>query len=248
MSIFYKKDNKKILELELNKLMDSKIYFGPFTGLKIPDNVLHLLTISEKLGLYESCLHKHIGALVNSNIKNIIQVGGNNGYYSAGLAHIFRPQKIIVYEISRYFDQFIKPWFTLNEIDGLEIRGKADNESFQQIGDEDRVDFLFIDCEGAEIDLLNPQKFKWQLNADIIVEIHPFYEPLIISELSRKFRDTHTIKIVYDDFKEDRKIDKILKGINVDINYAKHPTHRWIGEVDNKIFTSGIFMVLKQKK
>ena len=46
---------------------------------------------------------------------------------------------------------------------------------------------------------------------------------------------------------EDEKIQKILNGLNLNIEYSKHPTHRWIIENNNKIYTSGIFMYLKCK-
>ncbi len=223
----------------------NRIYFGPFSGLKIPKESLNYLTVSELLGLYESCLHTKFEKLLNLELENIILVGGNNGYYAAGISYLINPKMINIYESEIIFHPIIKSWFNSNNLSKFDIRRKATIEEFNQINF--KVDFVFMDCEGFEIELLNPQLFSWQEKTEILVELHPFYIDNLIPILSSRFKKTHKIEIIYDDFNEDIKIDKILKGIDLDIDYSKHPTHRWIEENNKKIYTSGIFMFLAQK-
>lgn len=238
-------NKKKITNESLIEKVGNRIYFGPFTGLKIPKNVAKILTVSEILGLYESCLHSKFEYLINNEIKNILLVGGNNGYYAAGLSYILNPNLIKVYETEEYFHNIIDSWFIENNLSNYEIIGKATIEEFQKI--EYKIDFVFMDCEGFEIELLNPVNFPWQKNAEILVEIHPFYIDNLISILSSRFKKTHEIQLIYDDFDENHKIDTILKGIDLNIEYNKHPNHRWIKENGEKVYTSGIFMFLKLK-
>lgn len=231
-----------------NSLLDkvgNRIYFGPFTGLKIPKEVSSIISTKEILGLYESCLHTKFEYLVNENIRNILFVGGNNGYYAAGLTYILNPDSIKIYETEEYFHNIIESWFQKNNLSNFSIQGKATKEVFQKI--EANINLVFMDCEGYEIELLNPSQFTWQERSTVIVEIHPFYIDNLLSIISDRFRITHNIQIIYDDFNEDYKIDKILNGLELDIQYPKHPNHRWIIENDKKVYTSGLFMVLTPK-
>lgn len=223
----------------------NRIYFGPFSGLKIPEKTSGILTISEILGLYESCLHSKFGNLLNSDIKNIVLVGGNNGYYSAGISYIFNPDSMKIYETEENFHNIIESWFVENDLSKYSIFGKATIEEFKK--NESKIDLLFMDCEGFEIELLNPSTFLWQKDTEILLEIHPFYINNLLVILANRFRMTHDIEIIYDDFNEDNKIDKILNGLNLDMEYNKHPNHRWIIENGKKVYTSGVFMVLTKK-
>jgi len=236
-----KKDKKETLKDYFN----SKIYFGPFTGLKIPDSLYKILTVSEILGMYESCLHPLFSQLFNRKIKNIVVVGGNNGYYSAGLSYLFHPEKIVIYEMVQVLHSTISSWFEKNNLTNYEILGEATISEFKNW--KQKTDLIFIDCEGFEVHLLNPIEFEWQKKADVIVELHPFYIDNLLNIIAERFSQTHEIEIIYDDFTEDEKIDKVLKGLNLNIDYSHHPNHRWIKENGKKIFTSGLFLFLKRK-
>lgn len=241
----FRNNNPKTDKEFLKKTFNSKIYFGPFTGLKIPSDLYNILSVPEILGMYESCLHSCFSQLLNRNITDIVIVGGNNGYYAAGLNYIFEPKSSIVYEMVTKFHSEIKKWFDLNQIENYQILGEATIEDFKNW--KRNTNFLLIDCEGYEDKLLNPNEFQWQKKCDILAEIHPFYVKNQISKLSKQFAETHDIELIYDDFSEDKKIKTILEGINSKIEYAKHPNHRWIIEDNKKVYTSGIFMFLKRK-
>ena len=64
--------NKPISKDILVEKVGGRIYFGPFSGLKIPQRLNKVLTVTEILGLYESCLHPKLEYLINCNTKNII--------------------------------------------------------------------------------------------------------------------------------------------------------------------------------
>jgi hypothetical protein len=242
------KKQKKVNLATKNSLLEiigNRIYFGPFSGTKIPKAAYDFLTVSEILGLYESCLHSKFSNLLNQDISNVILVGGNNGYYAAGISYLFNPEIINIYESEDKFHPIINSWFLENKLSNTNILGKASIEEFEQI--ESKIDFIFMDCEGYEIELLNPQLFLWQQKTEILLELHPFYEDNLIAILTSRFKQTHKIEIIYDDFYEDIKIEKILNGLNLDLKFSKHPTHRWIEKNDKKVYTSGIFMFLAQK-
>lgn len=244
MKIFKKKNDLNTYQELLDKI-GNMIYSGPFSGLMIPIEVKNKLSLSEFLGMYESCLHPCFESLINKEINNIIFVGGNNGYYSAGLTYVFNPNSIQIFESDLKFHNIIESWFVLNNFKNYQINGIAGIEQFNKINR--KIDLLFMDCEGFEAELLNPSLFMWQKDSDILVELHPFYIKNILSIITDRFRDTHYIEIIHDDFNEDIKIETILRGFNLKLNYNKNPNHRWIIKDNKKIFTSGIFLYLKKK-
>lgn len=237
--------SKKKIENRLQDVLNNKIYFGPFSALKIPNSVFNLLSVTEVLGLYESCLHPIFSILINRNVKEIIIVGGNNGYYAAGLKYFFNPENIKVYEIEEKFHNVIDSWFVDNNFKNYQILGEATVDNFKQI--DIKIDLLFMDCEGAEELLLNPTIFQWQKASDILVELHPFYVQNLIPNLTKRFTKTHEIVLIYDDFTEDDKVKKLLNGFEIDYKHIEHPKHRWITENSQKVFTSGVFMYLQVK-
>jgi hypothetical protein len=241
---FFKKSKNNNLDL-IDKI-GNKIYFGPFSSMKIPEKVFEKITTSEILGLYESCLHSNIENLLNKNIENILLIGGNNGYYASGLTYLLQPKNIYIYETFANFHEIISSWFELNNLKNFYILGEATIEEFKH--KISNIDFVFMDCEGYEVELLNPKLFLWQVNANFLIELHPFYVPNLIATLSDRFKETHEINLIYDDFEEDNKIKKILKGLDLEIEYPKHPNHRWIIENEKKVYTSGIFMFLSKKQ
>lgn len=229
----------------LIQLFNERVYFGPFSGLKIPEELYNILSLSEIMGFYESCLHPVFSDLLNKNVKNVILVGGNNGYYSAGISYLFNPSNFFIYEMNKNMHILIESWYKKNNLKLPQIRGEANVSNF--INFQEKIDLLLIDCEGAEKFLLNPDHFIWQKNSNIILELHPFYVENLISLITERFSKTHYIELIYDDFQEDKKIQKILDGLNLNIEYPKHPNHRWIIENNKKVFTSGSFMYLKCK-
>ena len=74
--MFYKKKSNQSVKItkkeELKTFFNERVYFGPFSGLKIPENLYSVLSLSEILGLYESCLHPIFEDVLNKNIKNAI--------------------------------------------------------------------------------------------------------------------------------------------------------------------------------
>lgn len=235
----------KTVEIIAQKI-GKQIYTGPFAGLKIPEILIPKMKLAEILGLYESCLHPTFSELINRKIENIMIIGGHKGYYSAGLSNFLRPKKMYVYEMDDAYFPLIETWIEKNKLSPYIMGKEATKEILENF--QDKIDFLLIDCEGAEMFLLQPDKFQWQKNTDVLVEIHHFYDHKIMGTMIERFRDTHEISVIYDDINEDVKINKILSGLGINGSFRGHPYHRWIfDENKRKIITNGVFLYLKRK-
>ena len=51
-----------------------------------------------------------------------------------------------------------------------------------------------MDCDGPELELLDPQAAPALLRCDVIVECHDYVNPVITSTLERRFRESHAIE------------------------------------------------------
>lgn len=222
-----------------------QIYFGPFSGLTIPSELKSELTLAEVLGFYESCLFGVWESLAAKNIDQIMMVGGSHGYYSAGLSYLFQPKKTFVFESNIDSHDFIKKWVDYNDINMPELFETATTEIFSKWNTP--VDLIISDCEGGEFDLLDPQKYPWQKACDLVIEVHPFYKKNLLGTLINRFKKTHKVNIIYDDFGEDQKIRQVLEGFGLEkFAYDKHPSHRWINKDGKKVYTSGVFLYLEK--
>ena len=230
---------------QVEKKIGHQIYAGPFAGLKIPDLVSGKLNIYEVLGVYESCIRPFIGDLINQKIKDIMIIGGNRGYYAAGFSYLLKPDNLYVYEMDEKFHPTIRSWVELNDLKDFEIYQKAEEESMKNW--DKKLDLVLVDCEGAEFDLLDPEKFSWQKNVHMIVEIHYFYNSKITGAIVERYQKTHHIEMVYDDLSENQLIDNFLQESGIHGFYPKQPWHRWIRKDGKRILTNGVFMYLKPK-
>lgn len=223
------------------------IYAGPFQGMLVPSEVHGKLLPIELIGMYESALHKPIGEMVNRDVQDIVMVGGSNGYYPAGLSYLFNPATLAVFEMREYLhEQRIKQWFVKNNLKPYKEFGEATEESFYSI--KGNVDLLFIDAEGVEAELVNPSKFEWQKNSDMIIEMHTFFRDRLANTILENVKDTHTVEIIYDSFEEAAKVTAILGLIPETVNVELFPNNRWIGATkETSTPTHGMWFVLKAK-
>lgn len=228
------------------------IHYGPFSTLKIPEDIYPMMTTGEMLGTYESCLHEPINRIITQKPETILLIGANHGYYSAGFCYTIRPQKLIAYEAEPRLVEVARNWWKINDLSPVEARGLATPDEFRTM--KEKVDFIFCDCEGAEDDLLNPAAFEWQKNSIIISEMHDFYRPGVTERLISRFHHTHDIEIIHDNFEEDAINEKLLNTFigPMPLFYRKElvrfPEHRWIIKNDQKIYCFGKFLVMWPKK
>ena len=209
---------KLALEDYLYNEVQGHVQSGPFTGMSLLREVAWVETYLPPLllGCYEEELHGVINQQIIRLNKfertpNIVVVGCAEGYYAVGLA--CRIPKARVYALDK-------------EDTALEISTKAAKANAAQLCtgrslDEvfEAPDFIVMDCEGAEVEYLNLDKFPALANAQIIVELHNYDGQKTDDILLERFRGTH-------------RIDLIAEGPRNPNNYKQlcplPSDHRWL--------------------
>ncbi len=180
----------------------TEILGGPFEGMRYIPEASGSQLLPKILGSYEEPLHEWIGSILNNyEYTTIIDVGCAEGYYAVGLSRAKSRPRVIGFDIDEVALAHAKKLAELNASDrSIVFQKKFDNTSLKKIlnSDRDGKFLIFMDVEGAEASLLDPNSFPDILRCDILAELHDCFYPqttdLIIGYLS----GTHRIRINLD--------------------------------------------------
>ena len=190
-----------------------KVFGGIFAAMKLPaiDAVLKRPNII--VGSYESDIQNALLEAILWEPDSIINIGSAEGYFAVGLAMLSH-DTIPVYA----FEMEERHWYDcaemakINQIHSIVQKGECSIRSLNETPIQ--KPFVFIDCEGGEMELLNPVKASVLKNAFIICELHDFVIPKITGELISRFKNSHSIQIIYESAKQvkDYRILDCLEG------------------------------------
>lgn len=176
--------------------LGNKVLFGPFTGMQIP-NVTPWYdgNFSVKLlGCYERELNETVAKIIARKPQTIVNVGCAEGYYAIGFAMQIPTVTVHALDIA---DDLLSLCREYAELNGVGSRVKPRNVVDGDIGSgEIGSKLYFMDCEGAELELLDKLKCPELATSDIIVECHEFLRSGLTQQLMKSFSDTHDIDLI----------------------------------------------------
>lgn len=165
---------------------------GPFAGMTYVAQSTEGALISRLLGVYESELHPHIEAFAGEGIECVIDVGCAEGYYAVGLARRMPTAHIHAYDISEVARAACAKLARQNGVaDRVTIGGAFQPEDFQAFAG--RRTLVLVDAEGAELDILQPDRGPALAGMNIIVETHDVFRPGALAAMMARFGPTHDI-------------------------------------------------------
>ncbi len=172
------------------------IRYGPFKGIQIPQTDIY--GGAKLLGLYEAELHPLLHQIACLGGDVFVNVGSGDAVYCMGMTKLLEPTVPIVgIDISQECVDSANFNIAAN---GLSERIRIRSESTPAILEEELRDFqqpiVFMDCEGAERELLDPQHVPSLLRSLILVEIHPFEVSDIQELIQTRFAATHRIRTI----------------------------------------------------
>lgn len=193
----------EILSLnELKRRLDDEIYektngvvqAGPFKGMQLyPDRSWPESSMSaELLGFFEQELHedieREIARLEALESPHIANVGCAEGFYAVGFGRRLLKATVHIIEPN---ERSLVIARKNGENNGVSLLASSVKEAF------DKVDLVVMDCEGAEVDYLDPDMYRGLKKATIIVELHPYIDrPHPLDVIYPRFVNTHDGKII----------------------------------------------------
>ena len=221
---------KEISSTLLNKYGYS-VQAGPFKGMKIPQTKeFGSIHPSKLVGAYELEIYPFIDKIIKKSPETILNIGASSGYYTVGLALCLPKAKVYSYDIDPTPLSVCKNFVNYNDLTNVEYGELCSHETISSLNGEKAL--LFLDCEGAEIEILEPEKCKGLLNYDILVETHDHIIANISETLRKRFSNSHNI---YEIEQKNRKVSDFpllehlsQKQKELALNEFRNPLGGWM--------------------
>jgi hypothetical protein len=170
---------------------------GIMKGLRYPSFISFGSSLFPKLGgTYEVELESVFMSFVKNEYKTIIDIGCAEGYYAVGLAKLFPSCQVLAFDIDETARSMCESMAILNQVkDRIQIEEKCTPELINQFPSEVRA-LIICDCEGYERHLFNSNNINVLKCTDLIIELHPMYEPDVKNYLHNLFKDSHHIRYI----------------------------------------------------
>lgn len=166
---------------------------GPFRGMAFVAETSEANVSPKLLGSYESELHSIIDIIRKSGFVNIVDIGCADGYYAVGFAKIIPSIRVYAYDINPVARDHCNKLAELNEVsDRISIGERFTGDEFYIY--QSQKTLIFMDAEGAEDGLLNPELFPSLKNLSILVECHDMMKPGLSRKIEQRFQQSHDIQ------------------------------------------------------
>lgn len=176
-----------------------QVQSGPFRGMRIlqasswGDGDL----CPKILGTYESELHPCLDLWAKAPPDVVVNIGCAEGYYAVGLARLLHGAIIRAFDISPAARDICRRNAALNRVeDRLVIDGLCSPEILNDALSDSLYPAVVCDCEGGELDVLDPGRAPNLLRSTILVECHDFVNRSISDTLAARFKPSHVIDVI----------------------------------------------------
>lgn len=168
---------------------------GPFKGMTCLRDAEEGCLVPKLLGCYEEEVVPAVESLIRTGYDRVIDVGCASGYWLTGFALRMPRAEIFGFDLDEKALARCSELLTLNKVQSrVKLLGLCTPQALENLT-EGRT-LLFMDCDGPEYELLDPQSAPALYGADIVVETHDFINPKITSTLRERFKESHVIESV----------------------------------------------------
>lgn len=240
------KTKLSVLCRTLFKNTGGMVFGGPFSTMKLADNLDLAWDPKMVVGSYEEEVHDIINDVICIAPAHIIDIGSAFGYYAVGFALKIANTKVTAFEAVE--DPHWQQLSDLARINGVSNkiiqRGLCTAEELAKTCTPGS--FILCDCEGAEVDILDPIETPALTSCRMLVELHEFNAPNIIATLISRFRDSHEIRIIEETERNPSRY-RILKKLPRDWRSVAVQETKWIPGKSSRTTTWLRFMLLNPK-
>jgi len=173
---------------------DGRVVSGPFAGMWFGLPVPHLPAY---LGTYELELAPLLAELARVPFDVVLNVGAADGYYAAGLARLWPGARVVAFEMLPEKQENVRRVAAENGVaERVAIEGEGTRERLEAVTRAAERPLVWIDVEGAELELLDLESVPALRRAEIVVELHPQLVAQPRETLERRFAATHVVQVV----------------------------------------------------
>lgn len=186
---------------------------GPFGGMAYVSEAVCSSLVPKLLGSYEAELHGLLTQILTRDYETIIDVGCAEGYYAVGLGLRLPGARVHAFDIDPWARELCTKLAQANDVaDRVIVEGECNHERLNSLIRGRTL--IVCDCEGCELQLLNPELAPEIKKSDLIVELHDMIDPNITPTILARFSASHDITLIDT---EERDVDAypILKDFDL---------------------------------
>lgn len=170
-----------------------RVASGPFAGMQLAKVYSGSSLLPKVAGSYEDEVTPAIEAIVAGDYDTIIDIGSAEGYYAVGLARACPKARIVAYDCVEKAREALKDLADVNGVaDRIEICGDCTLESLKEAVKGET--FVICDIEGAERELMDPEKCPPLAACDLLVEMHVQDAKDTADVIRARFAATHEME------------------------------------------------------
>jgi hypothetical protein len=219
----------------LYQVQGGSVLSGPFAGMTMlaeaswGDGDL----APKLLGCYEAELHPAIAKAIARGPKSVINIGCAEGYYAVGMARALPHSRVFAFDTNAQAQAICGRAAAANQVAArAEVAGTCTLDTLRQIISAHDRTLLLVDCEGAELQLLDPREVPGIQACDVIVECHDFLNPSITTTLQQRFAATHDVEIVSEGPRDPNQFPSLQRWQSSDrwlaVNENRPVTMNWL--------------------
>ena len=171
---------------------------GPLQGLDYLSRSAEGCHVAKLLGCYEQPLHPFIESAIRAAYPVVLNIGCAEGYYAVGMARRMPATRVEAFDADAQAQRACAALAARNGVaDRVQVGARFRPEDFARYAG--RKALVLCDTEGAEKDLLDPERAPALTGMDIIVESHDCLIRGLSRLLVERFRASHDVTVVPDD-------------------------------------------------
>lgn len=177
--------------------LGDEVRSGPFRGMTLADDASWGTRTPYILGSYEAELHDVIEEIVAMEPSVVVDIGSADGYYAVGLARRLPRSRIVASDTDPAARKFCDVNANNNGVGAaVETRPGLRHAELSDIIDGATSTVVICDCEGCELELLDPDLVPGIRTSFMLIELHDFVDPSISAQIYARFTPTHNIEVV----------------------------------------------------
>jgi len=208
---------------------------GPFAGMTLPneaswgDGDLP----PKLLGCYEAELHPAIAKAISRDPQVVVNIGCAEGYYAVGMARALPQARVLAFDADAKAQAICARAAAANQVvDRVKVEGACGAETLLRLTSEPARMLLIVDCEGAELPLLDPVQVPQLGRCDMIIECHDFVNPSITGAMQARFGGSHDVENIVEGPRDPNQFTWLRRMQSLDrwlaVNENRPTTMNWL--------------------
>jgi precorrin-6B methylase 2 len=201
------------------------VHSGPFTGMRYVHSASWGALLPRLVGCYEEELHVVIEALITDKPPIVIDVGCAEGYYAVGLARRLPEALVYAFDTDLRARSLCWKMAVRNRVElRVRIGERCTVTTLQEIARPGTA--IICDCEGCEVELLDPNAAPVLKNCSILVETHDWIRTETSTILRHRFVGSHHIESIWS-VQHDASKHPVLRGMSEPARQIAVSDERW---------------------